>query len=178
MLRTHTCGELNEKKVGETVTLTGWVDTCRDHGGVTFVDLRDRYGKTQLVFATKPSTSALKSEECIRVTGKVQLRPKGTENTKLPTGLVEIAVQETESLNTCAPLPFEVPKSLDTNEELRLQYRFLDLRNPAVQKNLFARHRAYQDRLVRAVARDKILLNGRIAQTEAAVPPAQPFVRI
>lgn len=145
MLRTHTCGELNEKNVGQEVTLAGWVDTTRDHGGLAFIDLRDRYGKTQLVLATNAKWSvSLHSEDCIRVTGKVQARPKGTENPKLTTGLVEVSIENMEILNTCEPLPFEVTKSQETNEELRMQYRYLDLRNPAVQKNLFMRHRIYQ----------------------------------
>ncbi len=142
MLRTHTCGELTEKNIGQGVTLCGWVDTVRDHGGVTFIDLRDRYGKTQLVYSGR--ITDYKSEDCIQVKGKVRLRPKGTENLKLSSGLVEIAIAEVNTLNACDPLPFEVTKSQETNEELRMKYRYLDLRNPAVQKNLFMRHRVYQ----------------------------------
>ncbi len=147
MLRTHTCGELTEKQVGQTATLSGWVDTCRDHGGLTFVDLRDRYGKTQIVIdaaSTKKFAEHLHSEYCLQITGKVQLRPKGTENAKLLTGQIEIAATEIKQLNSSEPLPFEVTKSQETNEELRLTYRYLDLRNPAVQKNLFARSKMYQ----------------------------------
>ena len=142
MLRTHTCGELTEKNIGQNATLCGWVDAIRDHGGVTFIDLRDRYGKTQLVYSGR--STDYKSEDCIQAKGKVQLRPKGTENLKLATGLVEIAVVEIKTLNSCDPLPFEVTKSQDTNEELRMRYRYLDLRNPAVQKNLFIRHKICQ----------------------------------
>ena len=140
MLRTHTCGELTEKNAGEEVILCGWVDSLRDHGGVTFMDLRDRYGKTQVVAAA----GEFKSEDVVRVKGKVKLRPSGTENLKLSTGRIEIADSAGELLNRCDALPFEVTKSLQTNEDLRLQYRFLDLRNPEVQKNLFLRHRVYQ----------------------------------
>jgi len=139
--RTHTCGELTEKNIGEKVTLCGWVETVRDHGGVTFVDLRDRYGKTQAVF---PPTEKLKPESSVQVKGTVARRPKGTENPKLPTGMVEITDVLVEILSACETPPFEITKSQETNEDLRLQYRYLDLRNPAVQKNLFTRHKVYQ----------------------------------
>jgi aspartyl-tRNA synthetase len=145
MLRTHTCGELTEKNIGEKVTLAGWVDTQRDHGGLSFIDLRDRYGKTQLVLGGKAGTFAsLKTEDCVCVRGTVQRRPKGTENPKLSTGLVEVAAEEILEHNPCAPLPFEITKSAETNEELRMTYRYLDLRNPKVQQNLFLRHRITQ----------------------------------
>jgi aspartyl-tRNA synthetase len=149
MLRTHTCGELTETNVGQEVTLYGWVDTVRDHGGVFFLDLRDRYGKTQVIAGGKGKElkefgHAFKSEDCVRIRGKVQLRPAGTENPKIPTGSVEILAEEVLEQNSCQPLPFEVTKSRETNEELRMKYRYLDLRNPEVQKALFARHRIYQ----------------------------------
>jgi aspartyl-tRNA synthetase len=146
MLRSHTCGELNEKNVGQEVTLYGWVDTVRDHGGVYFLDIRDRYGKTQLVAGAKVSQEGfnLKTEDCVRVKGKVQRRPAGTENPRLLTGSVEVVVEAVLDHNPCQPTPFEVTKSRETNEDLRLKYRYLDLRNPEVQKNLFARHKVYQ----------------------------------
>ena len=140
-LRTHSCGELTEKNVGQKVTLAGWVDSFRDHGGVTFIDLRDRYGKTQVVL---PKSDSFKTESALKVSGTVTMRPKGTENPKLPTGQIEIADAKAEILSSCDTPPFEVTKSQDTNEELRMQYRYLDLRNPAVQKNLFIRHETYQ----------------------------------
>ncbi|MBI3252936.1 MAG: aspartate--tRNA ligase [Candidatus Omnitrophica bacterium] len=142
MLRTHTCGELTEKNIGQTVTLCGWVDTVRDHGGLVFMDLRDRYGKTQLV--RSGAVTDYKSEDCVQVTGTVRARPKGTENLKLVTGKIEVASDAVKVLSAGAPLPFEVQKSRQTNEDLRLQYRYLDLRNPDVQKNLFTRHRVCQ----------------------------------
>lgn len=142
MLRTHTCGELNEKNIGEQVTLCGWVDTVRDHGGLVFIDLRDRYGKTQLV--RSGSVTDYKTEDCVQVKGKVQARPKGTENSKIPTGQIEISVDSIQTFSQSQPLPFEVSKSRETNEELRMKYRYLDLRNPAVQKSLFIRHRVIQ----------------------------------
>ncbi len=147
-LRTHTCGELSEKNIGEEVTLCGWADSQRDHGGITFVDLRDRYGKTQLVIDPKTASfdglTTLRTEECLQVTGSVRRRPNGTENPKISTGLIEISVQTVKLLSHCQTPPFEVTKSQDTHEDLRLEYRYLDLRNPAVQKNLFARHKVYQ----------------------------------
>jgi len=145
MLRTHTCGELNESHIGTEVTLYGWVDTQRDHGGVFFLDLRDRYGKTQILAGGKgQALGPFKSEDCVRVRGKVQRRPAGTENAKLPTGHVEIVAEEVIEHNSCQPLPFEVTKSRETNEELRMTYRYLDLRNPEVQRALLSRHRVYQ----------------------------------
>ncbi len=145
-LRTHTCGELTDKNIGEKATLYGWVDTVRDHGGVFFIDLRDRYGKTQLVTDRREQVTgrAIKSEDCLQIRGKIQPRPKGTENSRIPTGQIEVAIEEILDHNPCAPLPFEVVKSRETNEELRMRYRYLDLRNPEVQKNLFLRSRIYQ----------------------------------
>ena len=140
-LRTHSCGELTEKNKGEKVVLCGWVETVRDHGGVTFIDLRDRYGKTQVVL---PQSEKFKTESALKVSGTVTMRPKGTENSKLPTGQIEIAEANAEILSSCDTPPFEIMKSQDTNEDLRMQYRYLDLRNPAVQKNLFTRHHVYQ----------------------------------
>ncbi len=143
--RTHTCGELTEKNIGEEIVLSGWVDSQRDHGGILFVDLRDRYGKTQLVLDPKVAQfPALKTEETLQVKGRVEHRPKGTENSKIPTGQIEIQVKEAKVLSACLTPPFEITKSQDTNEDLRMQYRYLDLRNPAVQKNLFMRHKIYQ----------------------------------
>ena len=146
MLRTHTCGELGEKHVGAEVALCGWVDTIRDHGGLTFLDLRDRYGKTQVVVKSVAGAEArgIKTEDCVLVEGAVRVRPKGTENPKLATGRIEVADARVTLINPCEPTPFEVGKSLETNEDLRMKFRFLDLRNPSVQSLLFARHRLYQ----------------------------------
>ena len=146
MLRTVTCGELNKNSVGKTETLTGWVDTRRDHGNLIFVDLRDRWGVTQVVF--NPQTNAtmhktaetLRAEYVIRVKGKVEARPEGTVNAKIPTGEIELQAQEIEVLNTCQPLPFEMGET-NVNEELRLQYRFLDLRRRDMVESLTLRHR-------------------------------------
>ena len=146
--RTHTCNELSEKNIGEEVSLAGWVDTQRDHGGIFFIDLRDRYGKTQLVLDPRNTqyegNNSFKTEDTVYIKGVVQKRPKGTENPKISTGQVEVHVKQVRLLASCQTPPFEVTKSEETNEDLRLQYRYLDLRNPSVQKNLFARHHVYQ----------------------------------
>ncbi len=146
MLRTVTCGELNKSFVGKTETLTGWVDTRRDHGNLIFVDLRDRWGITQIVLnpQTNPEmhkkAESLRSEFVIRVKGKVGARPSGTINTKIPTGEIELQAEELEILNTCQPLPFELEEK-SVGEELRLEYRFLDLRRREMVENLTFRHR-------------------------------------
>jgi aspartyl-tRNA synthetase len=148
--RTHTCGQLRAGDIGETVTLTGWVDVRRDLGGVIFVDLRDRYGKTQVVFApqhherTYDAAKALRSEFVISVTGKVERRPAGTENPELPTGEVDVVVHELAILNKAETPPFPIEDAVEASEETRLRYRYLDLRRPEMQRNLELRHRAYQ----------------------------------
>jgi aspartyl-tRNA synthetase len=146
MLRTATCGELNKSFVGKEEALTGWVDTRRDHGNLIFVDLRDRYGITQVVFNPQMNADmhkkaeSLRSEFVIRVKGKVAARPAGTVNSKIPTGEIELQAEELEILNTCLPLPFELEEK-SVGEELRLQYRFLDLRRREMVENLTFRHR-------------------------------------
>ena len=148
--RTHTCGELRGKDIGRTVTLCGWVDVRRDLGGVIFVDLRDRYGRTQIVFApqhhaeTYEAAKALRSEYVVSVTGKVEKRPAGTENPEIPTGEIDIAITELSILNRAETPPFAIDGSTDVNEDTRLKWRYLDLRRPAMQNNLLVRHRAYQ----------------------------------
>ena len=144
MFRTHSCGELNEKHVGEDVTLCGWVHRRRDHGNIAFVDLRDKEGLTQIVFFGKgllKEISDLKPEYVILVKGKVNLRPKGTENPKIPTGLIEIGVSEYQVLNPAKTSPFEIAKNIEATEELRFTYRYLDLRRPGVAQNLILRHK-------------------------------------
>ncbi|MFH0986215.1 MAG: aspartate--tRNA ligase [Candidatus Omnitrophota bacterium] len=146
MLRTVTCGELNKSFTGKTETLTGWVDTRRDHGNLIFVDLRDRWGITQIVLnpQTDPEmhkkAESLRSEFVIRVKGKVSARPAGTVNSKIPTGEIELQAEELEILNACLPMPFELEEN-NVGEELRLQYRFLDLRRKDMIRNLTLRHR-------------------------------------
>ncbi|MEI7845873.1 MAG: aspartate--tRNA ligase, partial [Chloroflexota bacterium] len=144
MYRTHTCGELNAENVGQKVMLAGWVHRQRDHGGVTFIDLRDRYGLIQIV--GDPSKSELsslqnaRSEWVMQITGNVRLRPVGAENPNMATGQIEIEALEVVVLNPAKPLPFLVNKDEDTEEAVRLKYRYLDLRHDRMQKNLTLRH--------------------------------------
>lgn len=148
MLRTHTCGELRPDKAGEVVKLTGWVAKRRDHGGIIFIDLRDRYGITQLTFDEKFSAEAykmadrLRNEWVILIEGKVAARPTEMVNDKLPTGGVEIEVLKMEVLSESKPLPFELDdeKAKDVKESMRLKYRFLDLRRPRLQNILIKRN--------------------------------------
>jgi aspartyl-tRNA synthetase len=146
MKRTHHCNELRMEHAGQSVTLVGWVHSRRDLGGVLFIDIRDREGRTQTVFdpsdldkAICDSAAALHSESVIQVTGKVRQRPQGTENTKIQTGQVEVLVKELVVLNQADVLPFPVddPEVANkVNEELRLKYRYLDLRRPEMARNL------------------------------------------
>jgi aspartyl-tRNA synthetase len=148
--KTHTCGELTKKEVGMTVTLMGWVHTRRDHGGLIFVDLRDRGGITQVVFNPETSSEAhnlahdIRSEFVLAVTGKVSPRPGNTVNPKLPTGEIEVVVNDLAILNQAKTPPFMIEDETEVAENLRLKYRYLDLRRPSVQKVLFARHKITQ----------------------------------
>ena len=147
--RTHTCGELRAADVGKRITLTGWVDTRRDLGGVVFIDLRDRYGKTQVVFnpQTNPDVHKLagdlRSEYVISVTGIVEHRPEGTRNSNLSTGDIDVVANELTLLNKAETTPFPIEDAIDVNEETRLQYRYLDLRRSPMQQNLMIRHKMY-----------------------------------
>ncbi len=146
-MRTHTCGELRIADVGQQVTLTGWVDTYRDHSGVLFVDLRDRYGKTQVVFAPESGDQTLQLAKTLRpefvvlVTGVVAGRPEGTINPKLVTGQIEVRVRHIEVLNRSATPPFQPTSKELPGEDLRLKFRYIDLRRPEMQQTLVLRHR-------------------------------------
>jgi aspartyl-tRNA synthetase len=151
--RTHTCGELREGDVAKTVVLNGWVNANRDHGVFVFVDLRDRYGLTQIVFEPErgkelfASAQDLRSEFVLSVRGQVVRRLPGRANPDLPTGAIEVKVEEMTILNRCPTPPFEiaeVPGGELANEDLRLQYRFLDLRRSSLQHTLMQRHRMNQ----------------------------------
>jgi aspartyl-tRNA synthetase len=157
MYRTHHCNELRAEQVGQEVTLAGWVASRRDHGGVIFIDLRDREGLTQVVFRPDEfpniakEAHALHDEEVIQVSGLVARRLEGTANPRLATGEIEIVASKLTILNRCAPLPFQLDAVL-SNEDLRLRYRYLDLRRPAMTHQLKTRHvlnnaaRQYLDR--------------------------------
>lgn len=148
--RTHTCGELRATSVGQRVTLNGWVDVRRDLGGVIFIDLRDRYGKTQVVFNPQHHAEAhqaareLRSEFVVSVTGTVVTRPDGADNPNVPTGMIDVMAEELAILNRADTPPFPIDVSVDASEDLRLKYRYLDLRRPMLQSNLHLRHRLYQ----------------------------------
>jgi len=141
--RSHTCGALRDSHIGETVRLSGWVHRVRDHGGVLFIDLRDHYGLTQVV--VDPDSGAFKTAEkvraewVIRVDGKVRKRPAGTENAELPTGAVEVYITELEVLGAADELPMPVFGDQEYPEEIRLKYRFLDLRRERLHKNIIKR---------------------------------------
>ena len=139
--RTHTCGELTAKDIGKEACLLGWVHKRRDHGKIIFVDIRDREGITQIVFFKNKYAEELRSEYVIAVKGKVQKRPKGTENTKIVTGEVELGVEELQIINPSRTPPFELDETADVSEEVRLKYRYIDLRRPEIQKRIFLRHR-------------------------------------
>jgi len=146
--RTHNLGELRAAHQGQEVTLMGWVHRRRDHGGLIFIDLRDRDGLTQVVFYPEISPEAhaqahqLRGEYVMAVRGGVAPRPEGTENPNLPTGAVEVQARELRILNRSRPPVFPIEDEADAGEDLRLKYRFLDLRRPALQRNLRVRHRA------------------------------------
>ena len=143
-MRTHYCGQVNEKLTGTTVAVAGWVHRRRDHGGVIFVDLRDREGLVQVVFhpeqqAMFVTAEKLRHEFVVRVRGSVQPRPAGTVNANLASGAVEIVASELELLNRCDPLPFQLDESV--SEEVRLRYRYIDLRREIMNQRLRLRHR-------------------------------------
>jgi aspartyl-tRNA synthetase len=148
--RTHTCGELKESNIGENVVLNGWVDTRRDLGGLIFIDLRDRYGITQVVFESTFSEEShttaknLRNEYVISVEGTVRKRPPETDNPLLATGHVDVMVKKLVILNESQTPPFQIKDKVESSEDLRLKYRYLDLRRPSLQKNLLMRHKLYQ----------------------------------
>jgi aspartyl-tRNA synthetase len=147
--RTHTCGELRKKDAGKTVILNGWVRKWRNHGGLLFIDLRDRYGVTQVVFKpdlldqkTMNEAAHLRAEYVVSVEGEVNERPEGMANKDLPTGDIEVIVKKMTVLNESKTPPFEIEEETNANEELRLKYRYLDLRRSPLQEKIKIRHRA------------------------------------
>lgn len=148
MLRTHTAGSLRAEHIGQTVTLAGWVDRRRDHGGVAFIDLRDASGIAQVVIRDEEIAHPLRSEFVLQVTGEVSRRPAGNENPNLPSGEIEIVVQDVVVLNESAPLPFQVSSGLaetdPVGEDVRFSHRYLDLRRPAAIAPLRLRSNVYK----------------------------------
>ena len=134
--RTHTCGELREKNINENVVLNGWVDRRRDLGGVIFIEVRDRHGITQVVFEPTFNEQAhhaakdLRSEFVISIEGVVRKRPADTDNPELPTGHIDVMVSNLIILNEAETPPFAIKDDIETHEDLRLKYRYLDLRRP------------------------------------------------
>ncbi|MCJ8342594.1 MAG: OB-fold nucleic acid binding domain-containing protein, partial [Cetobacterium sp.] len=144
--RTHNLGELRSSNIGERVTLSGWVDTKRDLGGLTFIDLRDREGITQIVFDIDVAEASvvemaqkLKNESVIKISGVVKERY--SKNGNMPTGDIEVFADSLEVLNSCDVLPFQINSEEPLNENIRLKYRYLDLRRPQMRRNLLMRHK-------------------------------------
>src|SRR3954469_23201729 len=146
MYRTHHCNELRNTDIGREVSLAGWVAVRRDHGGVVFIDLRDREGLTQVVFRPEENAEvakqshALRPEDVIQVSGRVAPRLPGTENPKLETGDIEVVPSELRILNRAADLPFQLDDDVH-NEDVRLAYRYFDLRRPDMTRSMRLRHR-------------------------------------
>ncbi|OQX83387.1 MAG: aspartate--tRNA ligase [Candidatus Omnitrophica bacterium 4484_49] len=147
MLRSHYCGELRKEHVDLKVALCGWIYRRREHGKITFFDLRDREGIVQIVCVPSvikgdyKMVKELDKEDVVQVKGKVQLRPQGTVNEKLPTGEIEVLVEEINILNKCTNLAFDIESDTEVSEEHRLRHRYLDLRRPRLQKNFIFRHK-------------------------------------
>ena len=147
-MRTHACGDVKETDKGSKVRLVGWTNKWRDHGGVVFIDLRDRSGVVQVVFSPEvdveihKAAHKIRNEFVLQVEGEVRARPEGTVNPSIPTGKVEVVARSFTVLNECRPLPFMVDDDTDASESLRYRYRYLDLRRPQIQHNMITRHRA------------------------------------
>lgn len=144
-MRTHYCGQLNQSHLDQTVTLTGWVNTNRDHGGVIFIDLRDKTGIAQIVADPDEkqafhNADAARNEYVLKVTGRVRRRPEGTINPEIPSGEVEVYATQLETLNAAEPMPFQFDED-DIGEAIRLKYRYIDLRSGRMQRNIRLRHR-------------------------------------
>jgi len=151
-MRTHPAGTLRAEHAGHTVTLAGWVARRRDHGGVIFIDLRDSSGMTQVVFREGEMAQRahrLRAEFCLQVTGTVAVRPEGNENLDIPTGGIELIAEELAVLGESAPLPFPLDDHLEVGEEVRLRYRYLDLRRASQAAAL--RLRSEANRIARTV---------------------------
>ena len=140
MHRSHTCSDLTAKNIGEEVTLSGWVSNRRDHGGIIFIDMRDRYGLTQVVFDPEDdklaweTADAFRSEYVVKAAGTVRARPEGQANTKMHTGEIEVIISKVELISKAKTPPFELDAHAEqANEEIRLKYRYLDIRRQKIQ---------------------------------------------
>jgi aspartyl-tRNA synthetase len=150
MIRTHNCGELTAQDLSKEVCLCGWIASRRDHGELIFMDVRDKHGVTQIVFDPKKNREVhekahqLRNEYCVKITGKVSMRPEGTVNTKIKTGQIEIEVKEIEVISESETPPFEIKDDVDVAEDVRLKYRYLDLRRAPMQEKLRIKHKVYR----------------------------------
>ena len=159
MFRDKDCGDIREIDIGSEIKISGWVFRRRDHGGLIFIDLRDRSGICQIVFSPDVSSEehekahGLRAEYVISVAGEIRKRPEGTENPGLPTGSVEMYIKRLEVLNESSPLPYSMEEAAEAGESLRLKHRYLDLRRPEMQRNLIMRHRV--TKLIRDVLDEK-----------------------
>ncbi|NLO63631.1 MAG: aspartate--tRNA ligase [Clostridiales bacterium] len=167
--RTHNIGEINDSLLDSKLRLAGWVENIRDHGGVSFIDLRDHYGVVQIVIHNPETVDKLSREQCISVEGTLRLRDPDTVNPKIATGTVELVASEVNILgDILEPLPFEVPTSTEVKEELRLKYRYLDLRNPAVHNKILLRSQ------VVAAMRDLMRAEGFVEITTPILTASSP----
>ena len=174
-MHTRTCGELRFENVGEEVTLTGWVSRRRDHGGLIFCDLRDREGITQLTFDPEHSdgdafkiAETMRPEWPIKIHGVVRARGEETTNTKLATGEIEVLTDHAEVLNTSVTPPFQIEDGIETSEDTRLRYRYLDLRRPEMQQAIATRHK------ITKIARDYFDENGFLEIETPNLPKSTP----
>src|SRR5579875_1762678 len=165
MIRTHEAGALRAAHAGQQVTLAGWVARRRDHGGVVFIDLRDASGIVQVVWRGEDTPAAAEGEEahglraefCVKVTGSVRPRPAGNENPELPSGDIEVIADDLEVLSEAEPLPFPIEGNAELSEEVRLKYRYLDIRREPMARSLRTRSRAAY--LLSDVMRDHEFVN-------------------
>lgn len=186
MYRSHTCSELRPSHIGTDITLAGWVHRRRDHGGLIFIDLRDRYGLTQVVIDPSQEgvhelAESVRSEYVLQVTGTVRARPEGSENKNMPTGGIEVVVKTLKVLNPAKTPPFEIDIEKDANEELRLQYRYLDLRRERMKTNIVQRHkiiktmRDYMDRYDFVEVETPILIKGTPEGSREYIVPSRVY---
>jgi aspartyl-tRNA synthetase len=176
MIRTHQAGTLRTEHAGERVVLAGWVARRRDHGGVVFIDLRDASGIVQVVWRSEEAEAHdLRAEFCVKVTGEVRLRPAGNENPELPTGAIEVAVEQLDVLSEADPLPFPVEGSAEISEDVRIKYRYLDIRRDEMSRALRARSAAAY--LLSDVMRDHGFVNVETPYLTRSTPEgARDFV--